>query len=418
MRLQAGQHAVLNHGGTPLCFNGCSNPNKWVAWSRVSRRFYRVPETSVQESPVAERPLSIDLNAPVHLADLPGFARKAFWWWAGEMSALLPGVTRRMMPKAPEVATLQIVDDKWQITGGDGQTAPLVIDHTQDDRGVADQILRSAPNFSLSQLVILLPAAQVLRRRLDLPLLPGRQLLSALELQVDRLTPFKPETVRLAVKVVARDAVEGKVTADCAITPRGPVDALEERLSRLGFKATKIDVADADGHPSGFDLRVPDEQAASQRPWLIKLGLAAGVIACWYFAGTMWDVARQQELDSWQARIDGLRPQAVRSAAMRQRLEGLTEPFEIARRHHPAAVLSPIKELTNIVPDTARLTEFAYTADGIDIAGLASDASALIPMIEASPMFRDVKFRSQVMRRPESNKDRFEISLKLEKGKP
>lgn len=377
-----------------------------------------VPETLVQEYPVAERPLSIDLNAPVHLADLPGFARKAFWWWAGEMSSLMPGLSRLVLPKAPEVATLRIVDDKWQISGGDRHAASFEIDHTQDDRGVADQILRAAPNFSLSQLVILLPAAQVLRRRLDLPMMPERQLLSALELQVDRLTPFKPETVRLAVKVVGRDAVEGKVTADCAITPRAPVDALEQRLSRLGFKATRIDIADADGQPSGFDLRVPEEQAQGQRPWLIRAGLVAGVVACWYFAGAMWDVARQQELDSWQERIDGLRPQAMRSAALRQKLAGLTEPFEIARRHHPAAVLGPLKELTAVIPDTARLTEFAYTADGIDIAGLANDASALIPVIEASPLFRDVKFRSQVMRRPESNKDRFEISLKLEKAKP
>jgi hypothetical protein len=50
----------------------------------------------------------------------------------------------------------------------------------------------------------------------------------------------------------------------------------------------------------------------------------------------------------------------------------------------------------------------------IELAGLANDAAALISTLEASPLFKDVKFRSPVMRRPETNKDRFEISLNLE----
>jgi hypothetical protein len=220
------------------------------------------------------------------------------------------------------------------------------------------------------------------------------------------------------VKVLSRDAVDGKLMADCAFTPRGPVDALEERLARIGFKAARIDVAGDDGAAQGFDLRVHEQNVQGGRPFAIRAALTIGALFCWYLAGVLWDVARQQELDAWQARIDELRPAANASLVLRQRLDALTEPFDIASHHQPAAVLTPLQELTRVVPDTARLTELQVTGSSMEIAGLAADASSLITTLEKSPRFKDVKFRSPVMRRPESNKERFEISLTLEDPKP
>ena len=181
---------------------------------------------------------------------------------------------------------------------------------------------------------------------------------------------------------------------------------------------TRIDVAADDGTPSGFDLRVHEVSPQGGRPFVIRAALTVGAMLCWYLAGMLWDVSRQQELDSWQERIDALRPAANASLALRQRLDALTEPFDVASHHQPAAVLAPLLELTRIVPDTARLTELQVNGNSMEIAGLASDASSLITTLEASPRFKDVKFRSPVMRRPESNKERFEISLTLEDPKP
>ena len=367
---------------------------------------------------VSDRPLTIDLNSQVQLRDVPDLLRKAALWWLGEISALVPGFSGSVLPRAPELACLRVVADGWHIARSGQSVATLVIDPGQDDKGVVDQILHAAPDFSLSQLLILLPQEQVLRRRIELPIMPERQVLSAVELQVDRLTPFKAENVRLAIKVVARDAVEGKLTADCAITPRAGVDALEQRLSNLGFKAARVDFADDDGEPSGFDLRVHEVEVDGARSFLPKVGLAVAVIGCWYFSGMMWDISRQQELDAWQTRIDALKPAATTSMLLRKRLEGLTEPFEIARKYRPTALLAPIQELTTVIPDTARLTAFKYEGDSIDIAGIAADASSLISTLEKSPLFKDAKFRSPVMRRPEANKDIFEISLRLEGPKP
>jgi hypothetical protein len=54
------------------------------------------------------------------------------------------------------------------------------------------------------------------------------------------------------------------------------------------------------------------------------------------------------------------------------------------------------------------------TGDAIELTGFAADAPGLIAKIEASKLFKDVKFRSPVIRRAELSKDRFEMSLRLE----
>jgi Tfp pilus assembly protein PilN len=193
---------------------------------------------------------------------------------------------------------------------------------------------------------------------------------------------------------------------------------LHERLRKLGLGAERFDVAGEGGVPQGFSLCVPGEGQLQRQPVWTKLVLVAGALLAWYVAGLMWDGAREQDIQAWEARVAEIRPQAMRSVALRQKLDGIVEPLEVARRHVPDEVLSVLQELTQLLPDSARLTEFETKGDTIRIAGVAQEAASLIPLLEKSARFRDVRFLSQVMRQEETKKDRFEIALKLERGAP
>ena len=367
---------------------------------------------------VADRPLEIDLNAPVQLADVPGVTGAVWRWWTSELQALLPQRLQRAVPRAPAITLLHCGDSVWRFEDGNGQGQSFAVDPGVPDKDLAREILGGSAGFSLKRLAVVLPAGQVLRRRIELPLVPERQLLPAVALQVDRLTPFKPEIVRMAVRLVERDAVEGKLVVDCVFVPRSLSDGLEQRLSGLGFSVERFDVADEGGQPLGFSLVAPEALPAEAVPPWGKLALVAIAVAAWWLAGLMVETAREQEIAGWQERVDALRPPAARSVALRARLEGLAQPAALAAGHRGDAVLSVLQELTRIVPDTARLTEFDQEGQRVRIAGVAQEAAALIPLLEASPRFRDVRFLSQVMRVAETNNDRFEIGITLEEGMP
>nr|MDA8404588.1 PilN domain-containing protein [Desulfobacteraceae bacterium] len=55
-----------------------------------------------------------------------------------------------------------------------------------------------------------------------------------------------------------------------------------------------------------------------------------------------------------------------------------------------------IKELSNIIPQTAYITEFKFSGNKLGLYGMADSASELIPILEASPLFMDVAFLSAI----------------------
>lgn len=364
---------------------------------------------------VSDRTISIDLNAQVRLADAPVLAARVFDWWLKELLELAPAALVDRLPKPPRTATLHADATAWRIVSNGDTPRTIELDATASDKDIADRILEAAPDFSLSRVTVLLPRRSVLERRITLPLMPEGSLRSAVELQIDRLSPFAADNVRFSARVHERDAVEGTMLVDIAATPRAPVEALEQRLTSFGLKPVAIDIETGNGDRAGFDLRAPDNGTNARTAWLTTAGFAAAAMLAWYVAVAAWGAAREREIDGWKAAVEGLRPAAARSATLRREVEGLIEPLQIARTHVPGAALNPIAEVTKILPDTVRLAEFRMAEGGVDLTGLADDAPSLIGKLEASKLFKEVKFRSPVMRRPELGKDRFEITMKLER---
>lgn len=358
--------------------------------------------------------IKIDLNAPVQLRDMPAVGAQVWRWWLDEIGALLPPALRARLPKARPVVELKADGGEWRLTSG-GQS--FVLDPALADKDLTASVLTAVPEIMQAKLVAVLPAQGLLRRRIPMPLMPEASLHSAVELQIDRLSPFQADAVRFDARIHMRDAVEGTMLVDVAIAPRAPVELLEERLGALGLKPWRIDVASPEGDASGFDLRTRSVPAGGGRARLITLAFAAVAVVAWYFALYAWGAARERELNAWRATIDELRPVAARSAALRRALEGLAEPQRVAAAHVPGLALNPLLEATNLLPDDVRLSEFRLTGDMIDLTGLSADPPGLIAKLEASKLFKDVKFHSPVTRRPDLGKDRFEISMKLERGR-
>lgn len=370
--------------------------------------------SEVLAAPVSDRTITIDLKASARVADLPSLARRVFDWWIGELLALAPGWLTARLPKRTEVALLFLRGETWRIVPGTDGAHAIELDASADDKDIADRILEMVPEFSLSRLAVILPSGMVLRRRVELPLMSDAALRSAVELQIDRLSPFKTDAVRFGVRVHERDALAGKLVADIAIAPRAAVEQIEARLDALGLKPAAVDVETGNGERAGFDLRAAAPANAAQRARLITAAMACVAVLMWYLAIYAWGAARERDVAGWQAAVADLRPVAERSAILRRQLDGLIEPMTIAGKHKPGSTLALVAELTELLPDGARLIELRITGDAIDMTGLALDPPALISKLEASKRFKDVKFRSPVVRRPDLGKDRFEIAMMLE----
>jgi Tfp pilus assembly protein PilN len=77
-------------------------------------------------------------------------------------------------------------------------------------------------------------------------------------------------------------------------------------------------------------------------------------------------------------------------------------------------VLDVMRELTEQIPESAWLREFRLSGDAVTLTGQADSASALIPLLEESPLFTDVKFLTTI-RKDRDGKEVFRIGLTLKK---
>jgi len=362
---------------------------------------------------VAEKSVTIDLGAPARLSDLPAMTRAFLGWWGGELATLLP---RQLFGAAKARPRTRLLASKetWRLeTSGAGARA-LIIDPGGDDHAVAEQIMREGGAFELSGLEVLLPAGEALIRRVELPAMADRSLHDALELQIDRLSPFTANTARIAYRRVGRDIEAGKIAVDVAIVPNVRIEPLERRLLALGLKPGAIDIEDPNGGAAGFDLRKPPSADDRRRTRILNLSLALLAAIAWVLALNAWSNSAESERASWNARIAELRPAAERTAAIRRRVESLIEPIAIANAHDSARTLNVLDQLTRALPNDTRVLDFRLDGTKVEIAGLTSNAPDLIGKLEAAPAFKGVKFTSPVVRRAETAQDRFEIAMQLD----
>jgi general secretion pathway protein L len=82
----------------------------------------------------------------------------------------------------------------------------------------------------------------------------------------------------------------------------------------------------------------------------------------------------------------------------------------LRQRHIPA--LDVLRDLSKELPAGAWLDRLAFTDKGGEIEGYADSASALIPLLAASPLLKDVAFLSPITK-GKDGKEKFRIGFKI-----
>jgi len=112
-----------------------------------------------------------------------------------------------------------------------------------------------------------------------------------------------------------------------------------------------------------------------------------------------------EELTQLEPQVERLKKLEAESAELRKRITTVAGE----RNRHSVDYLF---DVTEILPDDAYLTTFRLRNEQIQIDGFARAASELIPKLEASDRFKNVKFGSPTTKA--EGKDRFSISMELE----
>jgi Tfp pilus assembly protein PilN len=159
-----------------------------------------------------------------------------------------------------------------------------------------------------------------------------------------------------------------------------------------------------------------DRKRPGRLPYYILMGLSGLVL----IAGLTWGgsilTRRQMDLRRFNMEIVNIKAEATRIKQIEAEMLSIKKTINeiILLRRQRTLSINVLNELTSIIPQDAWVTSINYNSKKeVQIEGLATKAAEIIPLIEASPLFKDTKLISAITRET-SGKERFRVGFNVE----
>ena len=346
---------------------------------------------------------------------LPGFLR----WWGGELTAMLPGGVRAWVRRGPDVLWLGEADGDATIrrarTGATLATirpgVPVDVQRSEFARACAG----IDPDDRCLLLVV--PASQVLYRRLVMPAAAAADPRRVVGYELDRQTPFKPEQVYYDVSVSADSAPSGQVALDLYVAPKADIDPLLERFNTIGAHPDAVDVQTASGKLADIDLLPPGRRPRHiDRRGRANFILGLVCILLVVLVLSQWLANRRAALAEMQDEVQTMRAKATQSEQLRAQLTGAlaASKFLVKRKSENPSALAVLDDLTRRLPATAWLDVLTLDdSGGLDIKGEAAKAAALVDTLGSSNLLQEPKLQGVIQPDPATGKERFELIARV-----
>jgi general secretion pathway protein L len=350
--------------------------------------------------------------------EFPGL--KQFWsWWKNEIIGFIPHDDVRR--SASRTATVEIY------LGNEGvelhkkpklaHSLPTPVTASPLDQ-VINKIRRG------DRVVLTVSQNQCLVRSRTVPKSVLPQLSSILELDLVHTTPFATSDVYSGWFKIGRLDPTGMQPVSQLILKRGLISPVLEAITAQ--KAQTIGIAVRDGRTAARPfVCTQDGQvfgASKQRLWLRRCAISATAVALMILIAGYAAFAKQWEaLHILDVEVDALQePTKQARAALEASTKAAEQRAELQKlRQKQFPALQIVEELSRLLPDGAWVQTILNDGDVIRIEGQAKSAEPLIPVLEASPLFRDVKFTSPVFKAAGENTSvQFSMSLSIEGQAP
>ncbi len=324
-------------------------------------------------------------------------------WWLGELRGLLPRRWREAGPRRHGLL-LQLERPFARVYERRGRrlesVGSLVVsnDGTETAPPQLDSRLRRALTRHQDATLLVLGENDALTCTDLLPAAAEGDLARIMSHKLDLLTPWSAEHGYTAHKVLGRRR-DGMLEVLVAAASRPRLDELLRDLAALGVRPSAVDVALAgDGQrTAGLDLL---RSIAPERrgPRLLAILCATLLLAVAGLVGLLgWQIYQRQHLIAEQTQLaEALEQRLADLPELRARTDALRAQARFLaddRSSRPSPLLV-LEVLSRLLPDTVWLTETTLDGNELSISGLAEDASALVPLVEAAPEFEQVRFQA------------------------
>lgn len=313
-------------------------------------------------------------------------------WWIDELLAMLPAEWRVRLTRRNHVVAE--IDGEALVYRSEEGGAPL----------------GAKPRGPIK---FLMPSDQVLRREIELPLLPMSDVKRMLALDIDRLTPFRGDQVYFDAEIVARDQESGRQQVALGVLPRATAMQYLDFARRNKLEPSALGAARREGGVApSFDflsaMRESQGGNAAQRRSFYWWGGAVALLLINLILLTYRDVSSldqlRQTVEAQQGPVDvalRTRDKVEHEAARRSAL------LESKKRSSPLPVLDAV---TTALPADAWVHRFEWNGRTVHIMGSRKTSPDILARLEASPVLRNARSLATEIRNNPAVDQQFDMS--------
>jgi general secretion pathway protein L len=337
-------------------------------------------------------------------------------WWREELLGLVPEYGRRLMTGAAPDAVLAEVEGGYLVLNGDASQsrAPAVRPRAQ----AVLQITEMAQRGSGQIVGIRIPIGRCYSRRVELPRAARGDARRILNLDLERVTPFRLKDVYTA-HIVEEEAAKGKLWIRQLVAKREAIDPIIADVKAAGFNIAFVDCWDAEpsiGRSVDFlEHDAPVERGRIEGLFTLTRALAALALIL-ILASIMLAVTRHETaLAEIRAQTAKMRERAATVRKVLDRSDvtigGLAHLQQMKLTRIPSMAI--LEEISRLLPDSVWLSEFRLEGDTLDISGLAKSGAALPPLFAQSSIFTDAALTAPLTLDPREDKERFSLRVRV-----
>ena len=336
------------------------------------------------------------------------------WWWKGLAETMPPALLKHCSERGDKLH-FDISSDQVRIWKSRSGTVSDFVEIPMDRIEDFDdyQIVDFKPTHTTLEIKV--SPEHGLVKEVELPLAARENLRQALAYEMHRFTPFSADDVYYDYRVIG--ATDHLIQVHLAVVPRRLVNRVTRWLSGWDLRFVPGFTSSGLGNVSEdkiiFRFREDRYHFWHMRKTsafflVVNIVLAVAVI-------TLPLVLEQNRLDGLHARLDQLRGGVEHYDDIYGDMENLKTQRDLLASQIDMRVsaLQLLEALTDQLPDDTWIMRLELQERALHLQGYSSKATALVSVLESSPMFDNPRFSSPVIRDEAMGKDRFHLSVEI-----
>ncbi len=313
---------------------------------------------------------------------------------------------------------LKINRDEYQLFGQNDESL-LHEEHaiTHDVDGALNKILSNVNTNEGAALDVQISNSEVLMREVSMPESTEENLYQVIQYEMDRYTPFRNEDVFFDYRVEERIKDKQLIKVLLIVVRKEVLNPVINALENSNVHLRNINIVDLDNADVSLenvkllrDYADIGKNKKSPNKWL--MATAAGLLLLTAITPIVMSYVQINKLKSELKDLEGTVQQVKQlqneSAKMQEQVGYLVK----IKEQNPS-VIEMLDLLTKVIPDHTYVQRLSLEGGVLSLRGSSASASDLIPIIDQTGLFSDIRFAAPVTQTGGNGLENYSISANV-----